>query len=59
MLYQFEGIGIGYVFGEFKRVDPDGYDLVKFKETYTKWNDVFAARVGARFTWAIMTSREW
>jgi len=44
MLYHFEGIGIGYVFGEFKRVDPNGYDLVKFKEVYTKWNDVFAQK---------------
>jgi len=44
MLYHFDGIGIGYVFGEFKRVDPNGYDLVKFKEVYTKWNDVFARK---------------
>src|SRR5436309_2799228 len=44
MLYHFEGMGIGYVWGEFKRVDPDGYDLVKFKEVYTKWNDVFARK---------------
>jgi oligo-1,6-glucosidase len=44
MLYHFEGMGIGYVPGEFKRVDPKGYDLVKFKEVYTKWNDVFARK---------------
>ncbi len=44
MLYHFEGMGIGYVPGEFKRVDPNGYDLVKFKEVYTKWNDVFARK---------------
>jgi oligo-1,6-glucosidase len=44
MLYHFEGMGIGYVFGEFKRVDPNGYDLEKFKEVYTKWNDVFAQK---------------
>ncbi len=44
MLYHFEGMGIGYVFGEFKKVDPNGYDLVQFKETYTKWNDVFARK---------------
>jgi oligo-1,6-glucosidase len=30
--------------GEFKRVDPKGYDLVKFKEIYSKWNDVFASK---------------
>jgi oligo-1,6-glucosidase len=44
MLYHFEGMGIGYVYGEFKRVDPNGYDLIKFKEVYTKWNDVFAQK---------------
>ena len=44
MLYHFEGMGIGYVPGEFKRVDPSGYDLVRFKEVYTKWNDVFARK---------------
>lgn len=44
MLYHFEGMGIGYVWGEFKCVDPNGFDLVKFKEVYTKWNDVFAKK---------------
>ncbi|MFI5188567.1 MAG: alpha-glucosidase, partial [Chitinophagales bacterium] len=44
MLYHFEGISIGYLPGEFKRVDPNGYDLVKFKEVYTKWNDIFARK---------------
>ena len=42
MLYHFEGMTLGYVPGEFKRVDPNGYDLVKFKEIYTKWSNVFA-----------------
>jgi oligo-1,6-glucosidase len=42
MLYHFEGMDIGYVPGEFKRVDPNGHDLLKFKEVYTKWNDAFA-----------------
>jgi len=42
MLYHFEGMTLGYVPGEFKRIDPNGYDLVKFKEIYTKWSDVFA-----------------
>jgi oligo-1,6-glucosidase len=42
MLYHFEGMTLGYVPGEFKRVDPNGYDLVRFKEIYTKWSDVFA-----------------
>jgi len=44
MLYHFEGMTIGYMPGEFKRVDPNGYDLVKFKEIYSKWNDVFAEK---------------
>ncbi len=44
MLYHFEGMGIGYVLGEFKKVDSNGYDLVEFKEIYTKWNDVFARK---------------
>jgi oligo-1,6-glucosidase len=44
MLYHFEGMGIGYVPGEFKRVDPNGYDLVKFKEVYTKWSDAFVRK---------------
>jgi len=44
MLYHFEGMGIGYVPGEFKRVDPNGYDLVKFKEVYTKWSDAFVTK---------------
>jgi oligo-1,6-glucosidase len=44
MLYHFEGMGIGYVQGEFKRVDPEGYDLVKFKEIYTKWSEIFSKK---------------
>lgn len=44
MLYHFEGMGIGYVPGPFKKVDPNGYDLLQFKQIYTKWNDVFAKR---------------
>ena len=44
MLYHFEGMTIGYLPGEFKKVDPNGYDLVKFKEIYSKWSDVFASK---------------
>ena len=44
MLYHFEGMSVGFVQGEFRKVDPDGYDLVKFKEIYTKWTDVFSKR---------------
>jgi oligo-1,6-glucosidase len=44
MLYHFEGIMIGYLPGEFKRVDPAGYSLGDWKEVYTRWNAVFAER---------------
>lgn len=44
MLYHFEGMGIGYKKGEFKQVDENGYDLVEFKEVYTKWNEAFAKK---------------
>jgi oligo-1,6-glucosidase len=44
MLYHFEGVSLGYVPGEFKKVDPDGYDLVQFKDVYTKWDAVFARK---------------
>jgi oligo-1,6-glucosidase len=41
MLYHFEGMGIGYLPGEFKQVDPNGYSLVEFKKIYSKWDKVF------------------
>lgn len=44
MLYHFEGVTIGFLPGEFKHVDPNGYDLITFKEVYTKWSDVFARK---------------
>ncbi|HEY0434724.1 MAG TPA: alpha-glucosidase [Chitinophagaceae bacterium] len=44
MLYHFEGMGIGYVPGEFKKVNPGGYDLIEFKKVYTKWDEVFARK---------------
>lgn len=44
MLYQFECIGIGYVPGEFKCINPNGIDLVELKTLYTKWSDVFAKK---------------
>lgn len=42
MLYHFEGMGIGYLPGQFKQVDPNGYNLVEFKNVYSKWDKVFA-----------------
>jgi len=41
MLYHFEGMRLGYIDGGFKRPDPNGYDLVEFKEIYTNWDRVF------------------
>lgn len=40
MLYHFEGIVIGYIPGEFKKVDPAGYKLGDWKEVYTRWDAV-------------------
>ena len=41
MLYHFEGMSLGYLPGQFKQMDPNGYSLVKFKEIYSKWDSVF------------------
>ena len=41
MLCHFEGITVGYLPGEFKKIDPAGYSILQFKEVYTRWNDVF------------------
>jgi oligo-1,6-glucosidase len=42
MLYHFEGMGLGYLPGQFKHMDPAGYSLVAFKHIYSKWDSVFA-----------------
>jgi oligo-1,6-glucosidase len=39
MLYHFEGVMIGYIPGEFKKVEPSGYKLSEWKKVYTRWND--------------------
>jgi oligo-1,6-glucosidase len=44
MLYHFEGMGIGYLPGQFKHMDPNGYSLLEFKKVYTKWDSVFAKK---------------
>ena len=41
MLYHFEGMGLGYLPGQFKHMDPNGYSLVEFKNIYSKWDSVF------------------
>ena len=42
MLYHFEAIDIGYIPGQFKQVDPQGYSLRQFKKVYSKWDDIFS-----------------
>lgn len=37
MLCHFEGISIGYMPGQYKKVDPAGYKLSDWKEVYTRW----------------------
>ena len=44
MLYHFEGMGIGYLPGQFKHMDPKGYSLIEFKKVYSKWDSVFATK---------------
>ncbi|HEY4286784.1 MAG TPA: alpha-glucosidase [Puia sp.] len=39
MLYHFEGVSIGYVPGEFKKVDPNGFELSEWKEVYGRWDE--------------------
>jgi oligo-1,6-glucosidase len=40
MIYQFEGIMVGYLPGAFKKVDPAGYKLTEFKEVYSRWDRI-------------------
>ena len=44
LLYHFEGIAIGYLPEEFKKVDPAGYRLEEWKEVYTRWDAVLKDR---------------
>jgi oligo-1,6-glucosidase len=44
MLYNFEGVSLGYLPGKFKTMDPNGYSLVAFKDIYSKWDRVFAQK---------------
>jgi oligo-1,6-glucosidase len=41
MLYHFEGMGLGYLPGQFKQMDPKGYSLVEFKRIYSVWDSIF------------------
>ena len=42
MSYHFEGVDLGYLPGEFKQMDPNGYKLTDFKKIYSDWDSVFA-----------------
>lgn len=44
MLYHFEGVGYGYVPGKFKTPEPNGYELVGFKDIYSRWDSAFAQK---------------
>jgi oligo-1,6-glucosidase len=44
MAYHFEGMGYGYIPGKWKTPDPNGYDLVGFKQIYSRWDSVFAEK---------------
>jgi oligo-1,6-glucosidase len=41
MAYNFEAIDFGYLPNEYKMPDPNGYDFVKWKSIYTKWDSAF------------------
>ncbi len=41
MAYHFEAIDFGYLPGEYKMPDPNGFDLVKWKNVYVKWDSAF------------------
>lgn len=41
MAYNFEAIDFGYLPGEYKMPDPNGYDFVKWKSIYAKWDSAF------------------
>lgn len=41
MLYHFEGVNLGYLPNRFKKMDPHGYSLLKFKQIYSKWDSIF------------------
>ncbi len=40
-MIHFERMGQGYLPGQFKQMDPNGYNLIEFKNVYTKWDSVF------------------
>lgn len=41
MAYHFEAIDFGYLPGEYKMPDPNGYDFARWKQVYAKWDSAF------------------
>lgn len=41
MAYHFEATEFGYLPGEYKMPDPNGYDFVKWKQVFAKWDSAF------------------
>jgi len=44
MAYNFEAIDFGYLPGEYKMPDPKGYDFVKWKNIFAKWDSAFTEK---------------
>ncbi len=44
MAYHFEAIDFGYLKGEYKMPDPNGYDFAKWKQIYNKWDSAFVEK---------------
>ncbi|NTV83461.1 MAG: alpha-glucosidase [Bacteroidales bacterium] len=44
MAYHFDGMNIGYLPGQFKVMNPEGYSLAEFKKVYSLWDSVFAEK---------------
>ena len=42
MAYNFEAIDFGYLPNEYKMPDPAGYDFVRWKKIYSKWDSAFS-----------------
>ena len=44
MAYNFEAIDFGYLPNEYKMPDPKGWDLVKWKQIYKRWDSAFSEK---------------
>ncbi|RXK61018.1 alpha-glucosidase [Lacibacter luteus] len=44
MAYNFEAIDFGYLPNEYKMPDPQGWDLVKWKQIYKRWDSAFTEK---------------